>query len=154
MIRKYAKVHLKTWLTRAGYVKGKNVDKSWYQSFFVEQQLGKYLTMIAKSLHRFQISDLQADSPKIINLCRIWWPNFGHFAQSLHCTTSPAHRTKLSTKLSTVSVENHSRSSEDPLEGLVLSQLRDWPCAWISVPSRVARSRLGAGKRLHLSRRV
>jgi hypothetical protein len=50
---------------------------------------------------------------------------FGHFAQSLLCTASATLCTKLSTKLSTVSVENHSAWSEDYVEGERLSQVWD-----------------------------
>jgi hypothetical protein len=123
------------------------VDKSRYRSFFVDQQLGKYLTMIAKSLHQYKISDLQAYSPKYMISTLIDGQFFGHFAQSLPYTASPTHPTELSTKLSTVLVENHSRSSEDYGQRERLSQLWDSTVRLNQRSSRVPRIGLGAGNK-------
>ena len=115
------------------------MDKSHYRSFLGNCRLGKYLTTLANSLLSILIADPQADLCKRSKLNNNRWTIFGHFVQSLLRTGSPTHRTKLSTKLSTVSVENCSCTSEIRAKRVGLFQIWDWrqrELRCVSIPRR------------------
>jgi hypothetical protein len=74
--------------------------------FFENNGLGKYLTTVANCTPHLKIADARGDLHNHLKSQEFFSPILQHYAQTLLCPGAHVDKTKLSTKLSTVSVEN------------------------------------------------